>query len=205
MWATAFSPALSRRSIRAALLALMLAGTCASAVAVDRVRAADVMAAYLRYIAELTTWPDQGGDAAGQPIRVGVIGQDPNGVMDTIRARNRSEDKLEAQGRPVRLLNLNPGDDPKTLTSCNLLFLSQGAEQDWERIRPIVDRLPIVTVSELEGFADQGGMIEYFIERRSGKVRMKVNLTAMRAAGITFSARFLALKAVLVVGEREEA
>lgn len=209
MWVTAFSRAFLRGSVRTALLALLLVGTCASAVEVDRTKAASVMAAYLRYIAELTTWPDQDADDDAQPIRVGVIGRDPNGVMEPIRARNRSKDPLEAQGRPVRLLDFSSrgdGDgDPETLTSCDLLFLSEDAEQDWERIRPIVEGLPIVTVSEQDGFSDRGGMIEYFIEPRSGKVRMKVNLSAMRAAGISFSARFLALKAVEVVDEREEA
>lgn len=194
---------------RTALLALLLAvGTCASAAEVGRATAADVMAAYLRYIAELTTWPRRAAGSAAQPIRIGVIGADPNGVMDPMRARIESPGELEAQGRPLRLLDLNPrldASDPETLASCDLLFFSEDAEQDWERIRPILDGLPIVTVSELDGFADQGGMVEYFVEHRSGKVRMKVNLTAMRAAGVTFSARFLALKAVIVISDREDA
>lgn len=180
----------------------------ANAAEIDKTMAAGVMAAYLRHIAALTSWPGDDVAVADQPLRIGVVGRDPNGVMTPIRARTGSGEGLLAQDRRIQLLDLQGagGDSVRAqLASCALLFLSEGAEADWQRLRPVVGALPIVTVSEMEGFADQGGMIEYFVERRSGKVRMKVNLPAVRAAGVTLSARFLALNSVILVGEREEA
>jgi hypothetical protein len=204
---------LGSRNRSVALIGLLLLSTGThvaeiEAAEVDAGKAAGVMAAYLRHIAALTHWP---GDESTeeQPIRIGVVGRDPNGVMAPIRERTESGDGLLAQGRPIRVLDLEQASDDAAdldrLASCALLFFSHGADEQWQRIQAEIGALPIVTVSEMEGFADRGGMIEYFIEPRSGKVRMKVNLQAMRAAGISFSARFLALKAVIVLREREEA
>ena len=172
------------------------------------VTAAELMAAYMRHIAALTTWPDEPAARAGSPIVIGVIGADPNGVMQPIRARLRAGEVLEARGRPISVIDLHgPGGavDRDKLLSCALLFVSEGARDDWRGVRNLVRSRPIVTVSEMSGFADEGGMVEYFVERRSGKVRMKVSLPAMRDAGVSFSARLLALKSVIVLGEREDA
>lgn len=169
--------------------------------------AAEVMAAYLRHIAVLTTWP--GGSAANsaKPLVIGVVGEDPNGVISPIRERIAAGEELLAQNRPIRVMKVQMpahGEvDPDALSSCALLFVSAGAEDEWERIRPAVVSLPIVTVSELNGFTGEGGIVEYFVERRTGKVRMKVSLSAMRRAGVVLSARFLALQAVTVL-DRED-
>lgn len=180
----------------------------AKAAEFDRNKVAGIMAAYLRHIAALTSWPGE-EDAAGEPIRIGVVGLDPNGVMRPIRLRLESEGGLLAQDRPIVLTSLaeTPAGtiESDALASCGLIFVSEGAEEAWNRIRPLVSRLPVVTVSEMQGFSDNGGMVEYFVERRSGKVRMKINLEAVRSAGVTLSARLLSLKSVVVVGAGEAA
>jgi hypothetical protein len=171
-------------------------------------QAADVMAAYLRYIAALSSWPAEtmpADDSAGQPILIGVVGEDPNGVMIPIRTRVESEEGLLAQNRPIGIVDLkSPAEDSGVLASCALLFLSEDAGDEWQQIQTIVDSKTIITVSELEGFARQGGMVEFFIDRRTSKVRMKINLPAVQEAGITISARILALESVIVLGEGED-
>lgn len=188
--------------------ALLLAGAFAQAASIDEEKAAGVMAAYLRHIAALTTWPaasDRGG-----PILIGILGSDPNGVMTPIRTRIRSAEELLAQGRPIRVedLRLPAGDADdlvQMLTTCRLLFLSEGAEQEWDTIRPLVASLPVVTVSEMAGFARSGGMVEYLVDLASGRVRLIVNMEAMRAAGVILSARLLALDSVTVLERGEDA
>jgi hypothetical protein len=178
-----------------------------SAYAAD-LTAAEVMAAYLRHIAVLTEWPRGSAANSTDPLVIGVVGEDPNGVISPIRERITAGEELLAQNRPIRVIKVQipaHGEaDPAALSSCALLFVSAGAEDEWERIRPAVNSLPIVTVSELNGFTGEGGIVEYFIERRTGKVRMKVSLSAMRRAGVVLSARFLALQAVIVL-DREDA
>jgi len=166
------------------------------------------MAAYVRHIAALTEWPEAAA-STGVPIRIGVFGDDPNGVMAPIRERTESPGGLSAQGRPIELLSLVPTDagepDLDLALTCAMLFFTEDAGPTWDRLRPAVAERPIVTLSEMAGFADRGGMIEFAIDVDSGRVRIKVNLESMRDAGITLSARFLALDSVILVGAPEEA
>ena len=197
---------------RSVLAAVLLLGSLQARTA--ELPAADVMAAYLRYIAALSSWPAEatlGDDTApdvDRPILIGVVGGDPNGVMVPIRTRVDSEEGLLAQNRPIRIVDLKfpaaDGEDHDLLASCAVLYLSEDAGGEWQRIQTVVDSRPIITVSELEGFAEQGGMVEFFIDRRSSKVRMKINLPAVQEAGITISARILSLDSVIVLGERED-
>lgn len=199
----------SRSILRVALIGIVLLHTAMSQGAeIDQSKAAGIMAAYLRHIASFSNWPVDEIEE-NQPIRIGLIGADPNGVIALIRGRTESSEGLAAQGRPIHVVVLERTSDGEAalsqLSSCDLLFLSSGAEDRWQQVQPLVEALPIVTVSEMDGFVNRGGMVEYFIDRRSGKVRMKVNLLAMRNAGVSFSARFLALKSVILLQEGEEA
>ena len=202
---------LRKATQRAAFAALLLIGPGHTySAAIDETKAASVMAAYMRHIAALTTWPGERVADTDQPILFGVVGDDPNGVMNPIRKRVNSTEGLLAHGRKIRIVDLKlPADAGENLEGvlapCALLFLSEGAQDEWARIQPAVTSLPIVTVSEMKGFAGLGGMIEYFVDLGTGKVRLIVNLHTMREAGIILSARLLALEAVTVVGEREDA
>jgi hypothetical protein len=208
MWRTVSDvmPVLRSQFWLVALAGLLLASAdCSQAAGLTP---AEAKSAYLRYIAVYATWPGEPAADDHQPIVIGVVGDDPNGVITPIRNRLESGRELLARKRPIRLLDVRltsgEGVDLAALASCDLIFLSEGAEEDWERIQPAVNALPILTVGEIKGFAESGGMIEYFSPRRSGKVRLKINLQTMRRAGIMLSAQLLALDVVIVLDEREE-
>jgi YfiR/HmsC-like len=188
------------------MAAVALAAVSALAATVDRTKAAEVKAAYLKHIAALTTWPEGKLGAADRPIVIGVLGPDPNGVMAPIRARIQSRDGLQAQGRRLELLDMDStGELPDAvamataLEACDVLFLSADAEREWARVQPLLGRRPIVTVGEIDSFARRGGMIEYLLDVDDGKVHLIVNLDAIQRAGIVLSARLLALQNVVVL------
>lgn len=195
--------------------ALLLATNGAFAAAIDIEKLAEVKAAWLKNIAELTTWPETGSAAENlksQPIVIGGLGRDPNGVIRHLRSRIQSKDGLEVQNRQLQLLELNLPEgnpDPGTIVSlveaCDLLFLSEDTQAAWNRIKPYVGDMPIVTVSEFEGFASQGGVIEYFLNPKKGRVFMIVNMDAMKRTGVVLSARLLTLKSVTILREEERA
>ena len=190
------------------LCALLFAASSALADTIDMDKAALVKSAYLKNIASHTTWPPQKVGDKQQPIVIGVLGADPNGVILPMRERL---DDLLAQGRRLQLIELDaPSSDPDGLVAelrgCHLLFLSEDGAGYWARIKPLIDTMPIVTISEFKSFAKQGGMIEYFIDSRAGRVRMIVNTVAVKQAGLVLSARFLGLKrAVVILSDGEDA
>lgn len=192
------------------LLSLLVANGL-SAATIDVEKAGRLMAAYMWHIAGFTTWPAEKVGNKKRPIAICVLGADPKGVGPTIVARIESPKGLQAKGRPLQVLNLRLFMDqsqPDTILAelqrCDLLFMSEGSDVGWSQIKSIVGPLPIVTVSDMAGFAEQGGMIEYFIDDK-GHVRMIVNIAARKRAGVVLSAKLLALKSVRVLGEEEDA
>jgi hypothetical protein len=191
----------TRSATKWVLLSLMglVLGHGSHAAELSAERAAAVKAAYLRYIAEYTTWPEVGDST--EPIVVGLLGSDPNGVATLIRAKIEGPDGLRAQGRPIELVELGlpraDGGDAIAVTQlgrCDLLFLSEDGEVHWQEAQRLIGDRAIMTVSEISGFTTRRGMIEFVIDADAGRVRMRINIDAVRRADLSLSARLLGLK-----------
>lgn len=175
---------------------LLLSNPCRA----DRIDPNSLKAAFLRHIATLSA-PVQEPRDIGIRYVIGVLGSDPNGVMAPIEERMISSEPLLVEGRRIAITYLDPAADNavESLSACDMLFLSEDSRDLWALAAPLVATLPIVTVGEFTGFAEQGGMIEYFIDARRGQVRMRVNRTAAKRAGISFSSRLLTLNSVIMI------
>jgi hypothetical protein len=197
------------RCLLIGLLSVLL-GQVAHSAEFGAARAAAVKAAYLRYIAEYTSWPEAAD--ATQPIVIGLLGSDPNGVAALLRTRAESAEGLRAQGRPLKLIDLElttaRGDDALAMTrlmQCDLLFLSEDGEHHWQQVQDVIGTRAIVTVGEVSGFAARRGMIEFVIDRDAGRVRMHINIDAVKRAELNLSARLLGLKeGVIIIRESGE-
>jgi hypothetical protein len=72
-----------------------------------------------------------------------------------------------------------------------VLFICRSEEKN---IRRILDQLrgkPILTISEIPGFIEQGGIIEF--KKRTDTVRFGINPAAARDAGLKISSKLLKL------------
>jgi len=140
-----------------------------------------VKAAFLLNFTKFVEWPATAFPAPDAPITICVIGQDPFGA---ILDRTIEGESVNRHG--VRAQRLLPDGD---LRSCHILFISQSER---ERFTQIVSRLrgsSVLTVSELPGFVDTGGMIEFLIEE--GKARFYINAATTEGAGLKLSSRLL--------------
>jgi len=175
---------------------LAIAAPCHAA----RVDANSLKAAFLRHIATLSV-PADAPSSTSDTYVIGVLGSDPNGVMKPIEERVDSADPLLVEGRQIRIVYLDSTSGPgvDSLRGCDMLFLSEDSRELWDQVAPLIDTVPIVTVGEFSGFAEQGGMIEYFVDARRSQVRMRVNRSAAKRAGISLSSRLLALNTVIIV------
>jgi hypothetical protein len=186
-----------------------LAASCLVCLAAGPLRAqerhepAAIAAAYLRYIAEFTTWPADSFPDADAPVVIAVLGDDASGVVGIMRRAIEGKG-LSAQSRRLVLRELAPlGVDGgaegqerlrEGLGGAHLLFLSRSERAHWSTIRTLVSSQPIVTVSEIEGFATARGMIEFVVDPDENRVVMHIDLDAVRRAGLQLSSRLLGLK-----------
>jgi hypothetical protein len=148
-----------------------------------------VKAAFLYNLTQFVTWPETAFPVGEEPLRLGLIGEDPFGAIldETMKGKFWG-------ARPITVVRLKRGDSAK---SCQMLFISRS---EAERVAPVLAELgnrPVLTVSDMERFAENGGIIA--LEKPQAKICLAVNLEAARKAGLTISARLLSLKSVRVL------
>jgi hypothetical protein len=138
-----------------------------------------VKAVFLFNFAQFVSWPStQPSDA---PLVIGIVGDDPfNSYLDeTVRGEKVNNRLLTTQ-------RFRRGRDPR---NCNILFISQSERDRAAQIVSSLKGRSVLTVSDIEGFADLGGMIELFTEKN--KIHLRINLEAVKAANLKVSSKLL--------------
>ena len=124
-----------------------------------------VKAVYLLNFGRFVTWPpgDQAADAA--TFSVCVLGQDPFGqTLDATVAAESIDGKSVVTRRIAR---------PEESDGCRMLFVSASEDRQLPQIVRVLDKAPILTVSDMPGFLQRGGMIQFVSENK--KVRFQIS------------------------------
>ncbi|MEO5741880.1 MAG: YfiR family protein [Vicinamibacterales bacterium] len=143
-------------------------------------------AAFLFNFVKFTTWPDDALRTSGA-IVVCVSGDDR--IADALV--QLTENKM-VEGHPIAVRRTNL-DRP--LTECHVVY---GGSLDGNSAQALIRAAashPILTVSDLEDFAQRGGMANFFID--AGKMRFSVNPDAADRARLKISSRLLSLARVV--------
>ena len=168
---------ISHRHLRRLCAATLLIAASSQSAPVPEYQA---KAGFLFNSIQFVSWPSSQG-TSDTPLVIGILGDDPFGsyLDETVRGQ-------EVNNRPLTIQRFRRGTEPR---NCNILFISQ-SERD--RSAQIVSNLKgrsVLTVSDIEGFAGLGGMIELFTEKN--KIRMRINLEAVKAANLKISSKLL--------------
>ena len=173
-------------------LLLMISLLCLTMSFVQDVRAESefheyqVKAAFLYNFAKFVEWTPGTFKDASTPIRICTIGSDPFGkYLDELRDKNVGARTLEI----VRLKGKGE------LEKCQILFISASEKQNISEILRIVQKKPILTVGEMQGFAQSGGIINLVTIGR--KVSLEINLDASQRSGLKISSQLLKLATII--------
>ncbi len=144
-------------------------------------------AAYLFNFAKFINWPEGSFAREDQPIQICVLGRDDfNDALGHV-SRGRS-----VQGREIEVKKLRGGggDDAKA-RSCNILFVSRSESGRETDLLSSLQGQPVVTVGEVEGFTQFGGVFNYVSE--GTRIRFELNRKAAEAKGLSVSSRLVRL------------
>jgi len=139
----------------------------------------EVKAAYLFNFARLTQWPTS-TFASRQNFIIGILGDDPFG---------RSIEMLGNRTIGGRKVVIKSIDDIRESSACDLLFI---ASSEADRLRQIIAHVkgkPVLTVSDITGFEDKGGIIAFFL--KDNHVRFRINIDAAERANLKISSHLL--------------
>jgi hypothetical protein len=133
--------------------------------------------------------------SAGHEIIIGILGDDPFGDLFNIV----EGEKIGGQKLVVRRFEADAR--PAELVKCRILFISPGLEPRIDGILASLEGYPVLTVSEIKGFGQKGGIINFLTYEN--KVRFEINRQAAKRVGIKLSSKLLRL-AVRIIGDKDE-
>jgi hypothetical protein len=146
--------------------------------------APDLQAAFLLNFARFTEWP---GDDGRRPIVLCVFGDARVAAALLTSLRGQSIEGRQLMAREV--------DARGDITPCHVLFVGKSSIGAGGPLLITARRLPVLTVSDREGFAESAGIIELFIE--NGRMRFAVNVDVARGAELHLSSRLLGLARIV--------
>jgi len=139
-----------------------------------------IKAAFLYNFTSFVTWPDD--PAGASDFTLCVLGEDPFG---------RLLDKLTGKSVKGKQLIVRRLGNQALLDQCKLVFISATSSDQIGGALALLQELPVLTVSDVRGFTNQGGIIEFRII--ANKVRFDINLNAAESAGLHISSKLLSL------------
>ncbi len=135
-------------------------------------------------------WPPAAFSETGRTFVIGVLGSSP--IESTLREIAATK---TIGGRRILVERFSTAAQIK---QCQILFISSDVSPQVEQsaLRRL-DNAHVLIVGESRGFAQRGGVVNFFIE--ANKIRFEINVDAARRRGLKISAKLLAL--AKIVGE----
>jgi hypothetical protein len=140
-------------------------------------------AAYLLNFTQFVEWPSNVFASVDAPIVIGVLGEDPFGS-----ALDQAVREKKVHGRSLEIRRSKQISD---LRGCHVLFVCASEVKRLSEILAAARRSGILTVSDIDRFVEQGGVISFVTE--NNKVRFEINMNAAAAAELRISAQLLRL------------
>ena len=177
--------ALAGRGHLALLLAVLGLGILRGVAQTGTQHEYDLKAGVLYRIIEYVEWPKEAMANNPGALQIGLIGQIPfAGALELLNGKS-------IQGRELIVKQL---PDLQAATTCQVIFISASEKT---RIAEIVAQMkdrPVLTVSEVDGFAEQGGMVNLLAVKNH--IEMEINREVTGRAKLSVSSQLLKLAKV---------
>ena len=166
------------------LFCMVLLVVTAAAQTIDEYQ---VKAAFLYNFAKFVEWPAQTFKTDKDPLRICVLGQNPfgNALVEVVGGKT-------VVGRALVVSDIS---DAGQGADCQIVFIGS---LERKRLRAIFAELRltgVLTVGETEGFATQGGIVNFKLE--DGRVRLEINIEAAAQAKLRISSKVLNLAQIV--------
>ena len=178
--------------------------TVAQAGRADSPELAKLKAAYVLNFARFTAWPDEAFEDRASPIVVGVAGDDAVGAyLETlVEEENVGGRRIVVRRIDISALESGAAGGARSALAARLrdlhVFFIGGTTA--RRASWLLDRLEdrrVLTVSDLDRFAERGGMIGLVLRNR--RLAFDANVDQMRRHRVSVSSQVLRL--ARIVGE----
>ena len=142
-----------------------------------------VKAAYLFNFLKFVEWPADAFTDSLAPIVIGVVGDDPFGgaLPEVVIGKT-------VQGRDLVIRKYHASEN---LRGASILFISASEKKRLPQILTSLRGASVLTVADMDGFLDEGGMIQFLFE--DDRVRFAIDVGAASRARLKISSKLLSL------------
>lgn len=147
-----------------------------------------VKAAFLYNFAKFVEWPAEGeASAASSPFVISILGDDPfdAAIDDTLRGK-------AVASRQLVLRRIRRAEE---VGDSRILFISSSEKAQLAEILKHLEGTAVLTVGEMDRFAEQGGVIRFRMEEK--RVRLDINPEAAERANLRISSELLKLARIV--------
>ena len=146
----------------------------------------ELKAVFLLNFASFVDWPAAAFVTAEEPMVFCVFAGDPFGG-----ALDQASKGKTINGRRV-LTRIT--SDAILIRSCHVIFFPRSQMRGYAEIAGVLTKLDILTVGEVSGFSERGGIINFVVHE--GRVRFEVNPTAAERHHLKVSSKLLQLAVI---------
>jgi hypothetical protein len=172
---------LRARAPAAAAAVLAIAGLLGGRCALAAPTAQQVEAVFLFYFTEFVAWPPSAFADQHAPIAICVLGDEHfGGALDQAVAGE------QVNGRSLVVHRVQSAADA---ADCQILYISASESARLPQILGALKGHSILTVSDMDGFVEGGGIIRFTLV--NARVQLRINAEAARAAGLVLSSKLL--------------
>ena len=141
-----------------------------------------VKAAFIYNFARYVEWPPEALGGRDAPFNVCIVGQDPFG------AAFAAVEGRVVSGRPLRVRR---EVRPEEAAGCQIAFFADSEERRFLSELRILGSAPVLTISDIEGFAEAGGAIGLFVA--DNRLQFDANFATLQRASLKASSKALRL------------
>jgi hypothetical protein len=145
-----------------------------------------VKAAYLYNFAKFVEWPSEAFAEPSVSLDLCIIGEDPFG---------HAIDEINGKSVKGRKLQIRQSSGSSELKECHIAFISSSEKYKYEDILKMIKDSHILTVSDINNFADNGGMINF--KKVRSKIRLEINHDAAKKSGLKLSSKLLKIATII--------
>ncbi|MFQ5430328.1 MAG: YfiR family protein [Phycisphaerae bacterium] len=166
---------------------------------IDEAKARKVRAAYLYNFAKFVKWPAGAFKDDKAPFVIGVLGDDPfdDTLDDTVKGKT-------IHGRVIQVRRFH-WEEEKARSEplrCHLLYIARSERGRLSQVLAVLKKRPVLVVSDIAGFAHNGGMIGFVLEK--GRIAFEINREALEQAHLKASSKLLKLARIVKSRKRRE-
>jgi len=115
----------------------------------------------------------------------------PNSLVLCTLGDDKLVDVIVNNIAPNQKIRVKPVLDKSAIDNCQILYIASSEQGSYRSLDVIIRNTAILTISELPGFVESGGIVELTYE--ANRIRFDINLDAARQNGLEISSGLLKL------------